>query len=868
MARNKGLPAEVIERLEANQRASPSPRDFKDDARALLAQNEWRRMNGARRGSSPPPREADVAEMASRLGGAANRSIEALSAALLDAALAEGGAKLLTRTLEFTLSAGAVGGTAVELQHAKYDAMPLAAADDNGHSPAYLVLSKQIEVKSTSERQLGLHALPQEGGRCHYDRGYTFLSLGGFAAMPDTFYLRSCNDDRRTASSEVMWRLLSRVPLRVYLNFRSEAHVNAGQATMWLARDGWQRLDDVASTVSSGVPNGPYEGPVFGRSFGVGESEDLDTVLLYGSNTWEGTYFVFVQLLNTNVATASVEGSARESLGRVEGANGSADDTVEATTPCAAGEAEAVEGEEEEDDEGGEEEGEGERAKQNSGTWAAAAQLLRASRGEALGRCLADHGSGTGQARSSRPLRVVANAVYSAVTSAAVVDSMVNLGLDLADLVEAADAHVGAEIVSRWPAASRDVDVCLDVWRRLVHPGHGEQSSGAKSKRACRGHNQMSSWAKALCWVASAGFEGWDTCANSLLDEAESAGSLYSLLGALRHLSQFGPKDMTAPRWRLKQSCSSEQRVERLPVALRELLMRRYADTRDGTESGEEILEGILQGTMGVSTSVAGDGRARASRGSAAAGVQDGVAQGGGERAGGATLPWATLGFEPTWLATAAEITALHSHLLALSHANSHGGRGQGRLRVGIDTEWVDGDASDDEEVSAPASDQTHTDESPSETRAGGRRHDERRRRGAPPPAVAVVQLAIETHAWVIDALGDGRDALAKLLSWMLQNESLVLLGFAFAGDLIVLKPLCGEVDARNLVDLQTLARRAGEDTPSLQKVCARTIGRRLDKAQQCSDWARRPLLREQFLYAALDAHALLGVHDALVCGN
>ena len=103
---------------------------------------------------------------------------------------------------------------------------------------------------------------------------------------------------------------------------------------------------------------------------------------------------------------------------------------------------------------------------------------------------------------------------------------------------------------------------------------------------------------------------------------------------------------------------------------------------------------------------------------------------------------------------------------------------------------------------------QTHTDESMSETRADGRRRDERRRRGAPPPAVAVVQLAIETHAWVIDALGDGRDALAKLLSWMLQNESVVVLGFAFAGDLVVLKPLCGEVDARNLVDLQTLARR------------------------------------------------------------
>ena len=64
---------------------------------------------------------------------------------------------------------------------------------------------------------------------------------------------------------------------------------------------------------------------------------------------------------------------------------------------------------------------------------------------------------------------------------------------------------------------------------------------------------------------------------------------------------------------------------------------------------------------------------------------------------------------------------------------------------------------------------------------------------------------------------------------------------------------------------MQVLGRRPGEDTPSLQKVCARTIGRRLDKTQQCSKWSRRPLEREQFLYAALDAHILLDVHEALV---
>ena len=80
-----------------------------------------------------------------------------------------------------------------------------------------------------------------------------------------------------------------------------------------------------------------------------------------------------------------------------------------------------------------------------------------------------------------------------------------------------------------------------------------------------------------------------------------------------------------------------------------------------------------------------------------------------------------------------------------------------------------------------------------------------------------------------------------------------------------MLAPLCGaEVVARSLVDLQVLAKAKGGDTPSLQRVCARSIGVRLDKSEQCSDWARRPLEQRQFEYAALDAHVLLEVHDAL----
>ena len=137
---------------------------------------------------------------------------------------------------------------------------------------------------------------------------------------------------------------------------------------------------------------------------------------------------------------------------------------------------------------------------------------------------------------------------------------------------------------------------------------------------------------------------------------------------------------------------------------------------------------------------------------------------------------------------------------------------------------------------------------------------------------LALVQLAVEDRAWVLDALGsdDSRNALGALLCWMLDevdSSRLTVLGFAFSGDLAVLRPICGgaSLAAHNLIDLQTLGRQVGENTPSLKKVCARAIGKRLDKEQQCSDWARRPLSRDQFLYAALDAHVLLEMHAALL---
>jgi hypothetical protein len=74
------------------------------------------------------------------------------------------------------------------------------------------------------------------------------------------------------------------------------------------------------------------------------------------------------------------------------------------------------------------------------------------------------------------------------------------------------------------------------------------------------------------------------------------------------------------------------------------------------------------------------------------------------------------------------------------------------------------------------------------------------------------------------------------------------------------------------VVDLQRCAmRRAalpGHQQPSLKHVVERWLnGATIDKAEQCSDWGRRPLTPSQFEYAALDAEVLLALdrrlHDA-----
>jgi len=145
-----------------------------------------------------------------------------------------------------------------------------------------------ITAESLSGRAIRvLGEVPAVGGRCHFDRRYTFTSLGDFANRPSMLYILTCNEDKGTSSDKVMWKVHVEGLATVHLNFRSEAHVTPVRT--WLRTRWWVR-SGMESTVSNGIPNGPYSGPVYSRTF-----ED-ETAELMGSNSSEGTYFVFVEI--------------------------------------------------------------------------------------------------------------------------------------------------------------------------------------------------------------------------------------------------------------------------------------------------------------------------------------------------------------------------------------------------------------------------------------------------------------------------------------------------------------------------------------------------------------------------------------------
>jgi ribonuclease D len=123
---------------------------------------------------------------------------------------------------------------------------------------------------------------------------------------------------------------------------------------------------------------------------------------------------------------------------------------------------------------------------------------------------------------------------------------------------------------------------------------------------------------------------------------------------------------------------------------------------------------------------------------------------------------------------------------------------------------------------------------------------------------VCLIQLSTRTRDYVVDPLAVDVRPLGEVLC---DGRETVLHGADY--DVRCLRREYGWRFPR-LFDTMAAARRLGREGLGLSALVASHFGVRLSKANQRSDWGRRPLTSDQLAYAALDTHFLLPLHALL----
>ncbi|MCM2333208.1 MAG: ribonuclease D [Anaeromyxobacteraceae bacterium] len=123
---------------------------------------------------------------------------------------------------------------------------------------------------------------------------------------------------------------------------------------------------------------------------------------------------------------------------------------------------------------------------------------------------------------------------------------------------------------------------------------------------------------------------------------------------------------------------------------------------------------------------------------------------------------------------------------------------------------------------------------------------------------VCLLQLSTAERDWVVDPLAVDVRPLGALLC---DGRETVLHGADY--DVRCLRREYGWRLPR-LFDTMVAARRLGRAGLGLSALVEARFGVRLSKANQRSDWGRRPLSPDQLAYAALDTHYLLPIAEEL----
>ncbi len=129
-------------------------------------------------------------------------------------------------------------------------------------------------------------------------------------------------------------------------------------------------------------------------------------------------------------------------------------------------------------------------------------------------------------------------------------------------------------------------------------------------------------------------------------------------------------------------------------------------------------------------------------------------------------------------------------------------------------------------------------------------------------PSVALIQVTVGTHDYVIDPVKLGAERLmAAVEALCLTPEAIVMHGSR--NDVIGLKRDFG-VGPRALLATQVAARFGGQEAFGLAPLLQRVFDVKLDKALRRSRWIERPLTDDQLRYARDDTRYLLYLWEVL----